>query len=106
MPSNNENEPKAKQTNAVKWICITVLVMFFVTWATIVIFPIGIFATISHIASDFLKSPQKIERKVVSRSYPTSLPKLNNKSQSVRPPIKTDKPDRYLYLVYLRNQTV
>ena len=92
-----------KRTNAVKWICVTILVMFFVTWATIIIFPIGIFATISHFASDFLKSPQNIERKAASIPSLISNPKFENQSKSVKPKKRIKEPDRYLYLVYLRN---
>jgi len=100
MLSNNANEPKAKQTNAVKWICITVLVIFFVIWATILLIPFGFFAAFSNLTNNVFKSQNTKENVVISEPYRFCLPKIITKT---KPTVKKNAVERYLYIIYLKN---
>jgi len=100
MPSKNENEPKAKQTNTVKWVCITVLVMFFVTWATILLIPFGFFAAFLNLTNNVFKSQNTKENVVISEPYHIRPPKIITK---IKPTAKNTVIERYLYIIYLKN---
>lgn len=78
-----------KGNSTVKWVCGTILIIFLVTWATVVIVPLGFMATISN----FFEKSKNIEKVIVKKVY---VPRSNQKT-------KTPPAIKYSYIVLLKN---